>query len=344
MIVLDETNATLRAMLALDAGRMGSWSWDIVAGHVVGDPFVAKLLSLDFASQPWPLEAVFANMHPDDLPAVQDAVDAALLGADNYEVTFRDGGIDPATGKAGARWLGARGRVTERDATGAPLRMIGVNWDATAQKNTEERLALLAGEMDHRVKNAFAVIRALINLGARTPGDKADFAASLRSQVEAMASAHELSARMARTPTQDQDTRLPVSELLKTALAPWLGAHEADRVSIEMFIDFSLEPFQVSALSMLLYELATNAVKYGSLGEAGGRLRVTGDIVGDDTAQLAWVETTHSDITPPADVNAAGFGSVLMSHCAKSLGATIDRTYHATGLTLTIEFPRTRPR
>ena len=333
----DDTNAAMRAMLALDAGRMGSWSWDIAAGTVVGDPFVARLLNLDFGAQPWQLEEVFAHMHPDDLDRVQVAVDEALGGKDIYEVEFRDTIFDLKTGSEGLRWLGARGRVTERNAQGEPLRMIGVNWDASLQKMQERRLAMLADEMDHRVKNAFAVIRALINVGARSSSDKSGFAASLRTQVEAMASAHALSAKMARQSGRP-DTGSPISQMLETALSPWTESAQPNRVHVEMTDNFVLNPRQISAMSMLLYELATNAVKYGALGEAGGHVTVTTQVAMDGSGILDWVEQVDRPIVP-VDVDhetEQGFGTVLVQHCITTLGARIEKSIDHSGLRLRI--------
>ena len=342
----DDDQAPMRALLALEAGRMGSWRWDIVGGTVTGDPFVADLLNMDFDAQPWPVGDVFASMHPEDLPRVQREVDTALSGADLYEVEFRDRVIDPKTGEEGLRWLGARGRVTQRSEAGEPLEMIGVNWDATEQKTNEERLAMLAGEMDHRVKNAFAVIRALINLGARVPGSRKAFAKTLKAQVQAMSDAHAISARLART-SRTPASPVPVGEVLSTALAPWLGeeAGAGAAVSIEADDSIMVLPRNVSALAMLTYELATNATKYGPLGELGGRLEVTATMHGPGEAALRWIETTADPGTARRadeegrEGTASGFGSMLIQHCVSTLRARLRREMTPTGLHVELHMP-----
>ncbi|MEM7730201.1 MAG: HWE histidine kinase domain-containing protein [Pseudomonadota bacterium] len=345
----DDKQAPLRAMLALDAGRMGSWRWDISGGTVTGDPFVADLLNMDFAAQPWPVGDVFASMHPDDLPHVQAKVDEALAGADIYEVEFRDTVIDPDTGTEGLRWLGARGRVTNRSETGQPLEMIGVNWDATQQKMHEERLAMLAGEMDHRVKNAFAVIRALINLGERTDGDKKGFAQTLRAQVQAMADAHAISAKLARQ-TQAPSAPVAVAEVVRTALAPWLevegGATRSDvTVTVQADDMVKVAPRNVSALAMLVYEFATNATKYGPLGELGGSLNVEVAREEDGIALMRWSETSENEHLRQSaeqearDGIASGFGSMLIQHCVGTLRARVKRELTETGLHCEIHLP-----
>ena len=336
--------APMRAMLALDAGRMGSWSWDIVGGTVEGDPFVARLLGLDYEAQPWAVDDVFISMDPQDLPTVQAAVDRALYESDWYEVEFRANMVDLETNQPGQRWLGARGRVTERDGDNAPLRMIGVNWDATTQKTQEERLALLAGEMDHRVKNAFAVIRALINVGARSDADKVSFAATLRTQVEAMAEAHALSAKMARA-NKSPEQGVPLAEVINSALSPWLEGECPDNVAVSVDLDdsFILVPREVSPMSMLVYELATNAVKYGALGEAGGTLTVSAVTNPDKTGTIYWRETVADQIAVPADDSShPGFGTVLIQHCTNTLRAKVARSYRKDGLDLQISLPKVR--
>ena len=345
----DDAQAPLRAMLALDAGRMGSWRWDIPGGTVTGDPFVADLLNLDFGAQPWPVGEVFASMHPDDLPRVQARVDEALAGSDIYEVEFRDKVVNPHTGEEGLRWLGARGRVTRRDEGGAATEMIGVNWDATPQKTHEQSLAMLASEMDHRVKNAFAVIRALINLGERTEGDKKGFARTLRNQVQAMADAHAISAKLAREEAAPS-APVPVLEVVRTALAPWLddrlATSRADiKVEVSGGADIRIAPRLVSPLAMLLYELATNATKYGPLGEASGSLRVELVREDEERALLRWTESVPGlDLQPIIDAEtregvASGFGSMLIQHCVATLRARTKRELTGDGLRFELHMP-----
>ena len=341
----DDAEAPVRAALALDAGRMGSWRWDIPAGTVTGDPFVAELLNVDFGAQPWPVGDVFASMHPDDLPRVQSKVDEALAGSDLYEVEFRDRIVDPETGGEGLRWLGARGRVTKRGDDGTPLEMIGVNWDATPQKETEQRLAMLAGEMDHRVKNAFAVIRALINLGERTQGDKKAFATTLKTQVQAMADAHAISARLARA-AEAPSVPVPVAEVVRTALAPWLDdrGQVGSQVAVTVGGDdaIAVAPRHVAALAMLVYEFATNATKHGPLGQAGGSLDVEIVREEDGRARLSWSERAEMREAAQSESRegvASGFGSMLIQHCVGSLKARMKRDMTETGLRIEVHMP-----
>lgn len=326
-------NISMRALLALDAGRMGSWSLNIVTGEVVGDRLVAKLLGLNYDSQPWDVSDFYDTVDSEDLSGVQSAVENALSGTERfYDIEFkskRQSAHEPV------KWLGARGQVTERNENGEPLRLIGVNWDATEKKLLEEKHAMLAAEMDHRVKNAFAVIQALINLGDRLTNDKEEFATSLRTQVQAMSAAHAMSARMART-SADVETSVSVREIIETALAPWLSdrTHSKDRVQITCDPEILIHPRKVSPLAMLLYEISTNATKFGALSADVGLVKVDVAQVSDGDVQITWVETQQTPHQAPK--SNSGFGSILLENCAVNLGGSVTQDMQPDGLHITL--------
>ncbi len=358
----EDGHAVRRALLALEAGSMALWQWDMASGEVEGDERFARLFGFE-ANTPVHAEEVFGRIHPDDLAEVQAKVEAATAPpGDDYEVEFRvcRPGDDP-------QWLGARGRVVEHASDGSPLSMIGVNWDLSELKAQEENLELLAKEMDHRVKNAFAVIRALITIGGRTAESKESLVEALGNQVQAMADAHRVTAGLARIDTRPRVV-VPAEEVLRSALAPWLKSDGAKRsdlaVTIEADEDATLVPHQVSPLAMLAYELATNAAKHGPLGQDGGRLAVTvraltaadgAENVAEDAdtierteareLHLVWDETRDgTNATKDAEDEAergtkGGFGSVLLQHCAGTLGAEIKRELRTEGLRVELRWP-----
>lgn len=328
-------NAPIHALLALDAGRMGSWSLDVESGEVIGDRLVARLLGLGYEIQPWTIDDFFTSVHPDDRAAVHDAVDKAFSGeTPYYDAIFRTTRKD-ADGSD--MWLGARAQVTERAEDGRPLRVVGVNWDATAQKTQEKKLAMLAAEMDHRIKNAFAVILALVKIGDKVSPDKESFATTLRAQVEAMATAHALSARMARA-TNDADSELSILEILETSLAPWLDHHidGPKRVMIACEPDALIPPRKVSPLAMALYEFSTSATKHGALAGAEGRVDIIVKRLSENKVELVWDETDNDEtvLRPEAD----DFSEVLLQHCAQTLGGDMVQSQTNTGIRKVLTF------
>ena len=331
----------LRAMLALDAGGMATWRWDVATNMVAGDDRLAALYGIAGGHWPIPLGAMTACIHPDDADGVDAAILRSIEGGEEYETEFRvrRNRAADADDPAAWRWLRGRGRSILGD-DGVPAAMLGVNWDVTEQKLVSERMAAMATEMDHRVKNAFAVMRALVNIGRRRATDLDSFASDLGAQVQAMADAHAMSAQLSRG-GGDRRTVVPVAEVAQVALGPWLAAHP-DRVVASLDPRLSLPTTRVSGLSMLLQELVTNAAKHGALRPEGGVLRVTIEETrrgGASAARLVWNETCAAPLASAGGGATSGFGAVLMEHCLASLAATMERELRADGLKLAIILP-----
>lgn len=189
--------------------------------------------------------------------------------------------------------------------------------------------------MDHRIKNAFAVILALVNLGDKMSDSQADFALTLRAQVEAMATAHTLSARMARS-TADADTKLSIVDIIEASLTPWLGpdASGPKRVTLDCDDAILIPPRKVSPLAMVLYEISTNATKHGPLATPDGKVVITVTRQSDDEVLFVWTETAAEN-TFEADAK-TGFGAVLLEHCAQNLGGSVTQTRDHNGFRMAL--------
>ncbi len=132
--------------LALAAGELGTWEWDIAAGRVEWSAPLEAIHGLPAGSFPGTFEAFQSAMHPEDQPLVLAAVQAVLAGGrdDRYDVTYR---IVRADGEL--RWVNASGQLL-RDSEGRQERMLGVCGDVTearhllyAQRAATARLASL---------------------------------------------------------------------------------------------------------------------------------------------------------------------------------------------------------
>ena len=333
-------DADHRAALALEAGGMGSFDWHLPTNALTGDHSLGALWGKSLEG---PVDAgeFFDSVHPDDLDALRSALDTSLREDSDYDATFR-----VLVGNA-VRWLGARGRVVERDPDGVPVRMLGINWDLTREKRQEEQLAHLTAELNHRVNNSFAVMEALLVLGSRSARDLGGFAETMRAQVHALADAHQLVVGHAlHTPDHRVDVRM--SALAGRALRKWIDA--GDRPP-DLRIDAVrvVPPNRVAALSMLLRELATNATRYGVLGRVPGHLEIEVNEEGG-TSRLVWTERYDTPIdaphapAPDAPSGSTGFGDLLLEHCASMLGGTIETKEAArTGYTFALRFPTPDP-
>jgi PAS domain S-box-containing protein len=205
--------------------------------------------------------------------------------------------------------------------------------DITERRHAQEQQRLLYGEMQHRVKNLFALTAGIVSLSARSGGDVRTVATSIHERLAALSRAHELT-----MPDWQGDELLGQTTTLLTLtraiLQPYAGHQE---------ICVSGDNPQVGAralthVALLLHELATNAAKYGCLAQPEGRLSV--DVMQENgVITLVWTEQCALASEPPSG---HGFGSRLEKSVQISLGATIDREWLETGLVVRLTIPLER--
>ncbi len=116
-----------RLNLALQAGGLGAWEWDIETGRVNWSKKLEEIHGLVPASFGGTFEDYQRDIHPDDRQAVLDTISHSLETG-THELDYR---IILPSGEV--RWLSAQGTVV-RDESGKPLRMLGVCHDITEDK------------------------------------------------------------------------------------------------------------------------------------------------------------------------------------------------------------------
>ena len=135
----------LRHRLSLKASRIGVWDWNVVDNDVVWDDQMYRLYG--FAAEDWggvALECWLAGLHPEDRAAQDVGVQEALAGRREFDTEFR---VVWPSGEV--RYLRGIADVL-RDKDGTPVRMVGVNWDVTA----ERRRALAMGESSRALERS----------------------------------------------------------------------------------------------------------------------------------------------------------------------------------------------
>ena len=137
-----------RLQLALDAGGMGDWEWEMANDRVSWSDTLFRLFGVEPADFGGNFEAYLSLVHGDDRQRLQDIVGAVLEGAsDSYYIEHRivrpDGSV---------RWIGSNGQV-RRDESGEPLGLIGVAADITDRVEAEYKQSLLfAAEQEARAE------------------------------------------------------------------------------------------------------------------------------------------------------------------------------------------------
>src|SRR3989454_1393075 len=184
-----------RLRLALDAGRMGAWDWNLTTGRFEWSENLEGLYGLPPGGFGGTYTAFQALVHPEDRDTVHRAVTRAVEAGPGYDVEFRtvrpDGSI---------RWMAATGRVL-CDATGRAARLIGVGTDITDRKRLgdelEQRAAQLADAdrrkdeflamLAHELRNPLAPLSTAVHLLQREGADRTQVVQMAERQVRHLA-------------------------------------------------------------------------------------------------------------------------------------------------------------
>ncbi len=131
-----------RLRLALEAGGMGFWSWDLATDRLEWDARQFELFGIDPARGRISGEDALSTVHPDDLPELTLAIRSAVEAGDGtFSHEFRVVHADRV------RWIAGRGHAA-RDDQGGAMRMVGLNFDITTRREAEAVLAREAEELD----------------------------------------------------------------------------------------------------------------------------------------------------------------------------------------------------
>lgn len=193
-----------------------------------------------------------------------------------------------------------------------------------------DRADLLAHELNHRVKNLFAVILAIVRMSARDKPEAKPVTDGIASRIHALVDAHEA------TQGKSGDGSADFRDLIGKVLAPYLSDDNPATLSGP---DLRLTPREATPLGLVLHELATNAAKYGAWASEDGRIAIGWKYIGKGDAREAAIEWREFVATPRAPSDREGFGSTLMESSARQLGGTIAREFVKDGVVVAIRFP-----
>jgi two-component sensor histidine kinase len=213
------------------------------------------------------------------------------------------------------------------DAAGNVIRMSGVTADITERKESEVRQVLLAREVDHRAKNALAIVQSIVRL-TRAENMPA-YVAAVEGRITALSRAHTV---LSHSRWQGAD----LTGLVEEELAAYRGERSADRIETAGPA-ISLQPASAQTLTLALHELATNAVKYGALSSMSGRLKVSWELK-PSTLVLHWEESGGPRVRKPARL---GFGTrIIVASVEGQLGGQARFQWGEIGLHCILTIPR----
>jgi len=296
--------------LALVAGQMGSWEWDIAANQGTWDEGQYRIFGVEPGSFQISTDNVRNLLHPDDWEPLRQVVLRMAKGERTQQVEFRvrrpNGELRWCTGTAAASVDGA----------GNVARISGVTIDVTERKEAEERQVLLAREVDHRARNALAIIQSIIRLTRAKTVD--DYVATVEGRIKALALAHTLLS----------DSRwhgADLGTLVAEEFAPYRSGNKVELKGPNV----SLSPATAQGIALALHELATNAAKHGALSSLKGRVGLTWQLQ-SDILTLHWVESGGPPIKTPS---ARSFGlKVIKASIEQQLGGQATFDWNPRGL------------
>lgn len=209
-----------------------------------------------------------------------------------------------------------------RDDTSRTVGTIIEVRDIAEQKRIEEARELLMREVDHRARNALAVVQSFVQL--TTAPDLTAYREILLGRVSALARAQ---GSLAAEQWEGASVEAVLSQEL-AALAPPEGFTLVGPAHM-------LRPEQVQPLGMIVHELATNAAKHGSLNREGGQVSVTWCPTSKGLS-FEWRELGGPPVQPPSG---RGFGSRLIAALAQQLGTEVRKTWAREGLVARFDLP-----
>ncbi|KQZ33147.1 PAS domain-containing protein [Caulobacter sp. Root1472] len=283
--------------LALDAGNVGTWDFDVRKRQLRWSDRGYDMFGITPGAEVG-LDDFYAAMHPEDREATRQALLAAMnpaLRADidvEYRTIGRNDGLE--------RWISAKGRGFF-DEAGRPTRVVGATVDITERKRAELHLRLLVNELNHRVKNSLATIQAIAAQTFHAARSLPQALEAFSARIVALAEAHDLL-------TRENWEGADLLDLLNR-LEVLHGGPERFAIIGQ---PVRLSPRMALSLSMVLHELATNAVKYGALSTPQGQVRIAWTVVpgpAQPRLVLTWTETGGPPVQPPTR---RGFGSRLI--------------------------------
>jgi PAS domain S-box-containing protein len=307
--------------LALAAGQMGSWDWDLVNGDWIWDEGQCRIFGVDHASFKPSLDHVGALIDPQDLHRFSEMITDFRRGdSRGYQTEFRVMRPDGAV-----RWCFGTAAPTV-DENGEVVRVSGVTIDITDRKEAEQRQDLLAREVDHRARNALAVVQSIVRLTRAHKID--DYVAAVEGRIKALARAHAL---LSESRWHGAD----IGALVEEELAPYRsGGGEQIAMSGP---NLSLLPHMAQGLALALHELATNAAKHGALSSRAGKVSLSWQQQ-PEALVLQWSEAGGRPVVPPS---ARSFGlKVIRASIEQQLGGTAKFEWRQTGLRCTLSIPQ----
>jgi two-component system sensor histidine kinase/response regulator len=168
---------TERLQLATSAASLGVWDWDVVDNELVWDEQMHRLFGVDESEFGGTYADWASRLLPVDLARAQADVEAALRGEREYDTEFSvrwaDGSVHVVKGVAHVL----------RDDLGQPLRMVGVNYDVTERKRSEQELIQHRDHLERLVVERTTALSVALTQAESATQAKSEFLANMSHEI-----------------------------------------------------------------------------------------------------------------------------------------------------------------
>ena len=313
---LEASNRSLRESerrrsLALAAGQMGSWDWNVATGECVWDAGQYRIFGVEPTLAAPTIEDARSIVHPEDMARIEAIVQKGASDNGTFQVEIRARRPDGQT-----RWCICAAAMTS-DGDNRVTGVSGVTIDITDLKEAEARRELLTREVDHRARNMLAVVQSIVHM-TKAPSTS-DFVKIVEGRIRALSIAHALLA-------ESRWEGANLDQIISEELAPYCVG-DSGRISVSGPQVF-LKPATAQTIAMVVHELATNAAKYGALSEGKGKIKLAWEWR-QGGLKLTWQESGGPPVQP---ADTSGYGSKVIAASARQLGGTTKFDWQANGL------------
>ncbi len=213
-----------------------------------------------------------------------------------------DGASDGSPDAGRTHWRDIEITVSRIEEPGTLGELAGVSIvvrDVSARLRAERHLRLVAGELNHRVKNTLAVVSAIASRSFPRALRTGPAVGAFRERLRTLGAAHDLLTREGWEPIE-------LASLVHACLGALPDGHRIVATGPPVMLPSS----RTTSLALALHELATNAVKHGALSVPDGRVSIAWRLDAAATwLELEWCERGGPRVEPPAT---RGFGSTMI--------------------------------
>ncbi len=350
-----------RLRMAMAAGRLGSWEWNLESNEVTFDAMDLDILGFPPDSRPLDAERFFECVHEEDREALREALLRVIDGEGSYDHVFR---FIPPGGTE--RWIAGKGDLL--DEAEGPRRMVGVNYDVTAIKQNEIELAAARQRADsasqaksrflantsHEIRTPLTAILGCAESLVRQPDapDSAETARTIKMQGEHLM--HLLNDLLDLSKIEAGKLELRLERASPAAVLAEVESLMRPR-AVEKKLALTVElagpiPRRVTTdaqrLRQVLLNLVSNAIKFTESGKvtitAGLAINTDLDDASDDDSPMLRIAVEDTGTGVPADelasifkrfhqassaeaaqLQGTGLGLAISSRLARMLGGSL---------------------